>query len=665
MTPSANAAAWQLPARPALRRAPVKAAAGTIAALLVAQYLAGYFFLWSVKANPRAATPLTIARYGYYYGDRTDVRRRLIFSSAAGGGLVVASALALCLPRRRSLHGDARFATRGEIADAGLLGDHGIILGSLGNRCLMLRGQQGVALAAPPRAGKGTGIVVPNLLNWPDSLICVDIKRENWTLTAGFRERCGQACYLFDPFAEDGKTARWNPFFYVSDDPLKRVNDLQRIAEMLYPDPPNVDPFWTASARSLFLGIALYLFETPSAPKTIGEVLRQGMASDDEGFGQHWKRVIEGRNSGHSPLSPQCVRALYDVIDLAPVTASSIRKTFTSRLDLWLNPILDAATSANDFDLRELRAKPLSIYVGVNPDDLHRLRPVLALFFQQAIGLQTRVLPEHDPTLTRQVLMLLDEFTALGRIPIIAESISYLPGYNVRVLLVIQTPAQLREVYGVNGAETMLKSLAARIVFTPKDFADAREISDELGFTTVKVKTLSKPLMDFSDARGRRQRSVSVSEQRRALLLPQEVKALGTEQAIIFYEGLKPIRCRKIRYFAHRGFKARLFPPPAVTRPGEPEATSAAFLGRPSATEEGGVSAVPADVPGPMPPETRVEAAPQEREATMEDIERIDSLKLEDFAVDFDRVKLPESGRLSDEDMSIAVESLVSILRER
>ena len=124
----------------------------------------------------------------------------------------------------------------------------------------------------------------------------------------------------------------------------------------------------------------------------------------------------------------------------------------------------------------------MSIYVGVNPDDLHRLRPVLNLFFQQAIGLQTRELPEHNPTLKYQVMMLLDEFAALGRIPIIAEAISYLPGYNVRVVLVIQTPSQLREVYGAHNAETMLKSLAARIVFAPKDHADAREISDELGY---------------------------------------------------------------------------------------------------------------------------------------------------------------------------------------
>ena len=650
MTPHASAAPWQPPASPARRTLALKIVAGFAAALMVAAYLAGYVFLWSLHLNPREASPLTVVRYGYYYGDREAIRKRLFLSTAAGGAMVLASALALALPRRRSLHGDARFATRRELVAAGLFGDRGIILGRLGRRCLMLAGQQGVALAAPPRAGKGTGVVIPNLLNWPDSVICVDIKRENWTLTAGFRAANGQECFLFDPFSEEGRTARWNPFFYVSEDPVRRVNDLQRIAEMLYPDPPNVDPFWTASARSLFLGIALYLFETPSLPKTIGEVLRHGMASDDEGFGEHWKRVIEGRKSGKFPLSSQCVRALYDVIDLAPVTASSIRKTFTSRLDLWLNPILDAATSENDFDLRELRRKPLAIYVGVNPDDLHRLRPVLALFFQQAIGLQTRTLPEHDPTLKRQVLMLLDEFTALGRIPIIAESVSYLPGYNVRVLLVIQTPAQLREVYGANGAETMLKSLAARIVFAPKDIGDAREISDELGNTTVKVKTHSRPLMDMSDSKGRRQRSVSVSEQRRALLLPQEVKALGSEQAIVFYEGLRPIRCRKIRYFEDPRFTSRLLPAPEVPQQKAAEAQP------PSGNAP--------DARG-APAEALHGAETVEREATAEDIARIESLTLEDFAADFSAVELPTEGRMSEVQMKDAVESFLDTLRER
>ena len=668
MSPSASIAASRPPANAGRGAALVRVVGAAIVALIAALYLAGFFFLWSIHLDPRTASPLTVLRFAYYYGTWPQVAGALARACAEGVAAVALTGLVLLLPKRRSLHGEARFATRREIARAGLLGEHGIILGRLGRRCLTLPGQQGVVLAAPPRAGKGVGVVIPNLLNWPDSVICVDIKRENWTLTAGFRARAGQACFLFDPFAEDGRTARWNPFHYVAADALKRVNDLQRIAEMLYPDPPNVDPFWTASARSLFLGIALYLFETPSMPKTIGEVLRQGMASDDEGFGHHWKRVIEGRGKGKSPLSDPCVRALYDVIDLAPVTASSIRKTFTSRLDLWLNPILDAATAGNDFDLRDLRRRPMSIYVGVNPDDLHRLRPVLSLFFQQAIGLQTRALPEHDPTLRHQVLMMLDEFAALGRIPIIAESVSYLPGYNVRVVLVIHTPAQLREVYGANAAETMLKSLAARIVFAPKDYADAREISDELGMTTVQARTVSRPMFDVGDAKGRRSRSVSVSEQRRPLLLPQEVKALGTGKALIFYEGLSPIRCRKIRYFEDARFRARLLPPPVVApiaiAAGVPgPAPAPAGTGDPAAmpTADGEVDA--AGAAGSAG--TAAGATPVFREATMEDIDRLDSLTLEDFEAPLSEIELPAKApgeRLTAEEMNVAVAQFLQSL---
>ena len=668
MSHSAGAAAWQKFSRPVPVRIAKLALAGA-AALLVGQYLAGCFFLWSIHSDLRRATPLTITRYAYYYGERLELRRRLWASSVVGFALVLTTWGVSWLPPRRGLHGDARFASRGEIAAAGLFGREGIILGRRGRRYLMLEGQQGVSLAAPPRAGKGTGVVVPNALNWPGSLVCMDMKRENWMITAGFRARRGQACYLFDPFAEDGRTARWNPFSYVSRDPTRGLNDLQRIAEMLYPDPPGVDPFWSASARSLFLGIALYLFETPSLPSTIGEVLRQGMASDDEGFGQHWKRLIEGRNSGTRPLSSQCVRSLYDVIDLAPVTASSIRKTFTSRLDLWLNPILDAATAESDFDLCELRKRPMSIYVGVHPDDLHRLRPVLNLFFQQAIGLQTRELPERNPALKHQVLMLLDEFTALGRIPIIAEAISYLPGYNVRVVLVIQTPAQLREVYGIHNAEVMLKSLAARIVFAPKDFADAREISDELGFTTVKVNTVSKPVGRLFDSRRARSASESVSLQQRALLLPQEVKELGSEEAIVFYEGLRPIRCRKIRYFAERGFRGRLLPP--LENPAPFRRASAPPSVAPSDTPGGqgeahappGESgAVATASSGPSP----IREASVTREATVDDVEHLESLTLEDFATDFSQVQIPDrEGRLSDVEMSAAVERFMTTLRAR
>jgi type IV secretion system protein VirD4 len=662
----------------------VKALAAVLAILVASQYFAAYIFLMWFSLNPRAATPLTVARYAYYYGARADVQRRAWVSSAGGLALALLPAVAFLLPKRRPLYGEARFSSRAEVRRAGLLHSHGIILSSFHRKLLRLRGQQGVAVIARSRKGKGVGIVLPNLLDWRDSVICVDPKKENYTVSAGFRQRMGQAVYLFEPFSESRNTARWNPLGYVSDDPALRVNGLQRIADMLYPETPGVDPFWIASARTLFLGIALYVFETPSLPKTIGEILRLGMASDDEGFAKHWKRIVEGRNSGKFPLSPECVRALYDVIDLAPVTASSIRKTFTSRLDLWLNPILDWATSANDFDLRELRSKRMSIYVGVNPEDLHRLRPVLSLFFQQAIGLQTRQLPEHNPALKYQVMMLLDEFTALGKIPIVAEAVGFLGGYNIRVVLVIQARSQLREVYGNNGADTILRNLAARVVFGADDYIDAREISEELGTTTVKTRSVSRPLFNPFDSKARA-RSVNESEQRRPLMLPQEIQALGDDEALVFYEGMRPIRCTKIRYFQDRRFKHKVFPPPARAAPGGPGAP--AFpppINSPSAPLSGaaspqayGVSPPAASSPAPTIPTVPSSTAPppaadsamvRVREATDEDIERIEELTLEDFATDFSAVEIPEKGeneRMTEEELQQAVDSFLTTLREQ
>jgi type IV secretion system protein VirD4 len=604
------------------------------------QYLAGWLFLTSIGEPVTEASVLTTLRYVYYYSDGPDVMLRAKACIAMGCGLALLLLVPVVFPKRRALHGEARFARRSEAARAGLLGHSGIILGKILGRYVMLAGQQGIALAAPPRSGKGVGVVIPNLLNWPDSVICTDIKLENWHLTSGFRAASGHACFLFNPLAEDGRTARWNPLSYVSAHPAQRINDLQRIADLLYPEAPGTDPFWIASARSLFVGISLYLFETPSLPRTIGEVLRQGMASDEEGFGVHWKRIIEDRRSGRFPLSAECVRSLYEMIDLAPVTASSIRKTFTSRLDLWQNPILDAATSADDFDLRELRRKPMSIYVGVQPDDLQRLRPVLSLFFQQAIGLQTRALPEHDRSLKWQVLMLLDEFAALGRIPIMAEAISYLPGYNVRVALIFHTPAQLRDVYGANAAETMMKSLAARIVFAPRDFRDAKEISDELGFTTVKVRSHSRPRFGSWGRRGHSSSgTVSTSEQRRALLLPQEVQQLGGDQAIVFYEGMRPLRCRKIRYFKDRRFRTRLGPAQALPAP----------------------NWTPVAVGPPQVP-----AAAAIQESADENIETFQELEPEDFAINVDNIQIPADGSsMSDRKMAAAVESLISAIRRQ
>ena len=253
MSRTANAVAWA----PRSRRWPGvagKTIAIAVVALVASQYLAGFLFLAWCRLDVRAAQPLTVARYAYYFGSVIEVRKRLWISSAAGLALIALAALPFLVPRRQSLHGDARWATRAEMARAGLFSSHGLFLGRVGRRYLVLGGQQGVLLSAPPRAEKGTAIVIPNLLFWQGSVLCLDVKLENWTLTAGYRQRAGQSCYLFHPLAEDGNTACWNPLTYISKDPNLRISDVQRIAAILYPDVPGTDPFWPAGARSYFSG---------------------------------------------------------------------------------------------------------------------------------------------------------------------------------------------------------------------------------------------------------------------------------------------------------------------------------------------------------------------------------------------------------------------------
>jgi type IV secretion system protein VirD4 len=310
-------------------------------------------------------------------------------------------------------------------------------------------------------------------------------------------------------------------------------------------------------------------------------------------------------------------------------------------MDLFANPLIDAATSCNDFDWRDLRKRPMSIYLGIQPGDLHLLRPLLNLFLEQAISLQTEELPEHNPALKHQVLMLLDEMTAPGKIPILAQAISYLPGYNVRLLLVIQAYSQLREVYGTNAADTMLKSLAARVFYAPKDFAEANEISQELGMTTVRVKSFSKPRADFLSTKGQRHGNVSVNEQKRPLLLPQEVKELGRDQEILIYEGLRPVLAKKNRYYEDPLFKKRLFPPPPQAAPGRSGKPSASAPAGPTLSAPGSQSE--AAIPAP----------------TAHAVER---------NIDVDKVVLPKKAEdqpLNKEELDTAVESFISAFKQR
>jgi type IV secretion system protein VirD4 len=608
-----------------------------LAGLAAALYIASYLFLMRLASPllpPSAATPMTVLRYWQQYGTDPYTRRWLIGCLVAGSLFTVSASIALLRPVHRSLHGDARFATFREVSSIGLFGDAGMILGRWGRRYITLGKQLSAIVIAPPRSGKGAGIVVPNALFWRGSLVVNDVRRECYRITAGFR-RLFSNVYLFDPLSPMGLTAQWNPIskYYVPDDSLLRVSALQKLANQLSPDPAAGDPFWPASCRDLFLGVALYVMETPSLPRTMGEMVRQIMHGGEDSVSDHWRRIICERDKGEMELSTTCKRMMYDFIALSPPTQSSVRKTFTAKLQLWTDPLIDAATSGDSFNFCDIRRKRLSIYLGVNPDDLGRLSLLMNLFFTQLYGSNMDKMPEDDPTIKYELLPIKDEFAALGRMPIIENSIQLMGGYGIRPLLIAHSIAQLRAVYGPDHTKNIIACCGARVVYAPNDSEYATDISRELGTFTVETKSNSRAAMSMG--KGNVTRSVAA----RALLNPQEVKMMGINNEIIFVEHCPPIFCRKIWYWKRPIFRRR-------ANHLLPEITPIEILSPP-----------PLPVPNIAENPGSKDRSP--RAITPQDVPKLSKLKLTDFAADFQNIQVPKGESLTSGDLEKAFELFI------
>jgi type IV secretion system protein VirD4 len=493
----------------------------------------------SVGAPLGDVTPWWIAIYVGHVGVTPAVTK-----AATAGTIAVGLTPLLWLFRVPQTDlGRARFARRGEVRRARLLASSGILLGKFGAEFLRNDEPLHVLVAAPTRSGKGVGIVVPNLLNWPGSAIVLDIKYENFSLTSGFRAAHGQRVFRFSPTDSEGRSHRYNPLDAVRRGRAQRISDLQRLAAILLPAPATArDPFWQDEARSLFLGLALFLLDTPELPTTLGEIHRTLMGPLPlEAF---CRSAVETRED----LDPICVQALGSFANKAEKERSGVRSTLTAALQLWANPMIDAATSASDFDLRDLRRIPTTIYVAVSLDQLPSVSRLLNLFFQQAVSLLAERTPEPDER--HRVLVLLDEFASLGRMDVLKDSLAFLAGYGVRICTIVQGLSQLDGLYGREEREGIVQNSAIQLFFAPNDQTTARYVSEQLGTRTIRTVTRTSP-------RGGRLESRTYGETRRALLLPEEVRQLGSEEVIVFKEGVPPVRGSKIRYYRDRRFSER------------------------------------------------------------------------------------------------------------
>ena len=445
-----------------------------------------------------------------------------------------------------SVFGESKWAVSRDIKKMGLRSKHGVLLGKYQGNFLITDGYQHILLFAPTGSGKGVGFVIPNLLFWQDSVIIHDIKLENYELTSGWRKkRFKQKVFLWNPADPDGISHCYNPMDWISKKPGQMVDDVQKICSFLLPE----QEFWQNEARALLTGIMLYLVADESKPATLGEVVRT-LRSDDVVY--NLAVVLDTMGKKIHPVSYMNIASYLQKPDKE---RGSVTSTANSSLELWSNPLIDTTTATSDFNLHKFKTEPHTAYIGLTPDNIERLKPLMNMFYQQAAAFFTAKLPQ--PHEKFGVLMMMDEFPTLGKMEQFLAGIAYFRGYRVRLFLIIQDTEQLKGIYEESGMNSFLSNSTYRITFAANNMETANLISQLLGNKTAQQISYNKPkYLDLNPGA----RSLHVSDVQRALLLPQEVIQLPREEQIILIESQPPIKCKKIFYFKEKLFTSRLKP---------------------------------------------------------------------------------------------------------
>lgn len=503
---------------------------------------------------------------------------RIKLSGAVGFGVPLLAWLALMValfrPKPESLHGDASFADLSDLRKAGLLQQtpDAILIGKYKGHYLWLRGTQHVIVISPTRSGKTASIAIPVLLTYLHSSLVLDVKGELYKYTSGWRESQGQRIWVWAPYDEAGNTLRFNPMTLLADmDAEARIAQIQTIGAILYPDGHSGDPFWTFQSRAAFNAFINYLFEaweqagkedpntSPIFP-SFERILRFSSGMDGKAIKDTLQTILT--DAQYAFVGQETRSGFSSLMNHAEQTFSSVIATMQAPLQQFLSPILAHATNATDFDITAFRKRPTTLYVNIPANKLDESSKLLNIFFSSVINNNLTKQLGEEPDLKYQMLMLMDEFTAMGRLDVWSKRISISASFGVRDVCIVQSRAQLYSVYGDKDGQNFITNHGAQVAFATREQSDANEYSEMLGYKTIRKRHRST-----SQGSGTSQSSTHYTEERRALMLPQEIKELPKDEQLIFYEGCKPIRANKNWYFEDKMLKKRASMPPAVVKP--------------------------------------------------------------------------------------------------
>jgi len=484
--------------------------------------------------------------------------------AASGGFIAIAVAILMSVWRAREAqsvdtYGSARWAKLTEIETAGLLGPDGVVLGKLNGEYLRHDGPEHVLCFAPTRSGKGVGLVIPSLLTWPASAIVHDIKGENWQLTAGFRARHGRVL-LFDP--TNPNSSAYNPLLEVRRGEWE-VRDVQNIADILVDPEGSLEKrnHWEKTSHALLVGAILHVLYAEK-DKTLAGVA--AFLSDP-------KRPIESTlaammktaHLGEAGPHPVIASAARELLNKSDNERSGVLSTAMSFLGLYRDPVVAKVTRRCDWRITDMVGgqRPATLYLVVPPSDINRTKPLIRLILNQIGRRLTEDLQAR--TARHKLLLMLDEFPALGRLDFFESALAFMAGYGLKSFLIAQSLNQIEKAYGPNNS--ILDNCHVRVSFATNDERTAKRLSDALGTATEMREMKNYAGHRLSPWLGHLM--VSRQETARPLLTPGEVMQLPPADEIVMVAGISPIRARKVRYYEDPRFKDRIVPPPLKPEP--------------------------------------------------------------------------------------------------
>lgn len=444
------------------------------------------------------------------------------------------------------LFGTAAFATLQDCDDAGLTDPNGLFLGALDGIPLFHNGKAHILTIAPSRQGKGTSAVITNLIHYGGSVFAIDLKNELISVTGRHRrETFGQDIIALSPRPVEGhRQSRCNPLQSAIDmaaDPRRHHelgDEAEGLAFQLHPEPESGGDgniFFRAGTRNLLTGVilGLVMLVRPSR-RTLSEMWRiiknpdrlklflTEMASSD---------AMDGTLSIYgNELLGQMKKSPKQFEDFRTGASNSLQPFRPG------GPLAEAV-STSDFRFEDLKNKKMTVYLMVPPDRIKELGIWISLVTRQAIGAVANA-ESRNP-----VIFLLDEFANTGKIDGLAEALTLLPGYGVRVWAFIQDLSHLRRVYGHEMANIILSQAEVKQFFAVQDLDLATKISKMLGDRSVITRSSNLGRKDTDEV------GVSVSERGVPLMSPQQVRDLPPSHQLLFVNGAPPILAEKVRYW--------------------------------------------------------------------------------------------------------------------